>query len=804
MSLSRELKHALRSLARSPGFSAAVVLILSLGVGANAAIYSVVRAVILRPLPFPEPDRLVVVPARHHPNEMGEEVSPGNFLDWRRESRSFERLGAFGPATLNLMHGGSPERLQAAQITPGALEAFGTKPLLGRLFFDEEEASGSRLAILSYGLWKSHFAGDPAIVGRTIRLSGIEHPVVGVMPPEFRFPRGFPDEVRLWVPFRFTPERAADRQSRWIYAMGRLKPGVSIAAAQREMDALTAALARQYPSENGGWGARVASLQEHLVGRVRPALLILLGTALLVLLVACANIGNLELARASSRRSEMAVRSALGASRAALLRPLLFEASALAVAGAAAGVFLAHGSLRLLMALAPRDIPRLDEVRIDGGVFVFALGVSLLTAILFALAPALLAWRARPSDDLRDGRGSSGAKHARVRRLVTVAEVAGALVLLVGAALLLTSLRRLGRVEPGFDAKDVMTMEVVLPRARYPDDAKIAAFFGELSQRAARLPGVESAGGVSHLPLSGSNSTEGYLVEGRPPADPNEIPEAAIRVVTPDYIRTVRIPLIAGRDFTAADTAESPRVLLVNRTFADLYWGVGEAVGKRIFFAGSQGRSPAWEVVGVVGDIRHSRLDLPAVPEIYTSYAQGPYDNVVLTVRSKAAPETLARMLRAEAARIDPEQPVFNLRTMESVLDESISEPRFTTTLLSVFAVLALVLAAAGISSVIAYSVASRRREIGIRIALGSPRRRVLGLVLREAMGLAGGGIGAGLLLSLPATRGMSGLLFGVRPHDPWILGSAAALLAAVALAASLVPAFRASRVSPLAVLRSP
>ena len=452
----------------------------------------------------------------------------------------------------------------------------------------------------------------------------------------------------------------------------------------------------------------------------------------------------------------------------------------------------------------PREVPRLDEVHLDSGVLAFALVLAVGVGAAFAVAPALLAWRSDPARALQaEGREAGGAGSTRARRFVTVAEIATALVLIVGASLLLTSLARLLRVEPGFEPRDVLTSEVVLPPSRYPDDARRSAFFRALAARAAALPGVESAAGVSHLPLSGSNSTEGFLVEGRPPADPNEIPEAAVRTVTPGYFRTLSIPILAGRDFEQGDRPGAAPVVVVNRAFADRYWGVEGAVGGRIFFADSRQRSAPQEVVGVVGNVHHASLDAPPVPEIYVCYEQRPYDAMFLVVRSKAS-SALAAALRNEVARLDPELPVFNVRTMTAVLAQSTSEPRFYAALIAIFAGLALLIAAAGIYSVLAYSATQRRREMGIRLALGAPRRHVAALVIREAMALTGAGIAAGVVAAALATRGLASLLFGVRPLDPVIFAAAVLLLSIVAAAASLLPAARCARVSPLAALRSP
>ncbi len=801
--IGRDLAYAVRTLRKSPAFAAIVIGILALGIGANAAIFSVVNAVVLRPLPYRSPDRLVMLPAAHRPNDQGAEVAPATFLDWRRESRSFAQLGAYGPASVNLTGTGSPERLQAAVITPGALAALGTKPLLGRLFLPEEEGPQTRVALLSFGLWSSRFGSDPGIVGKVIRLSDIEYPIVGVMPPQFRFPSFGTSDVRLWMPLRITPERSRDRQSRWLYAVGRLRDGVSLSAAQQEMDGLTRSLALQYPEFNKDWGVRLVPLRDALVGRVRPALLILMGTVLLVLVIACANVANLQLARAAGRSREMAIRCAIGASGRDVLRQLLAEGLTLALLGGLLGVALSQACLRLLVTWSSRYIPRLAEVGMDGRVLLFAVVVSILTGVLFGLVPARSALKVDLVGGLREGgrAASSGVAHIRFRRMLTVAELAGAVVLLVGAALLLSSLARLQRVEPGLDPRGVLTMEVVLPQARYADAANRSAFFRELVARASRVPGVEAAGGVANLPFSGSNSTESFVIEGRAPADPADVPEAGYRTVTPGYFRALRIPLLRGRGFSERDTATSPRVVVVNKTFADRYWPGENAVGKRIVL--TEGSPLSNEVIGVIGDVRHTRLDVATVPEIYVCYEQDAPDSMVLAVRSKVDPAALGARLREEVAGLDPEQPVFNLKTMEGVVEESTSEPRFYTTLLGVFAALAIVLSVLGVYSIISYSVAQRGHEFAIRAALGARRVDVLMLVAGEGMALAGIGILVGLAAAWVATRGLASLLFGVRPDDPLIFGATAGLLAGAALAASLVPALRASRANPASAFRA-
>ncbi|HSL83188.1 MAG TPA: ABC transporter permease, partial [Thermoanaerobaculia bacterium] len=508
-SIGRDVVFGVRMLGKRPGFTLVVVLILALGLGANTAIFSVLHSVILRPLPFPDADRLVMVRGSHFPDEMGEEVAIANLLDWRRENRSFDQLGAYAPASLNLTGGDTPERIETAQVSPGAMAALGVQPVLGRLFLADEEGPESRLAILSYGIWRSHFGGDPDILGEVIRLSGIEYPVVGVMPPDFQFPS---EKAQLWFPLRITEDRANDRRERWAYPFGRLKAGVSLVAAQADMDRVTAALAQEYPEFNKNWGVRLVPLHQHLVGEVRPALLTLQVTVFLLLLLACANVANLQLARAASRRTEMAVRSAIGASSPAILRQLLIEGMILAGLGGLVGLLLAFWGLRLLIAINPDYIPRLDQVGIDPTVLLFTLGLAALTGLVFGLVPARSALKRNLVQDLQEGSAtsSSGLGQIHFRRLLTVFEVVGSLVLMIGAGLLLASLSHLRSVEPGFNPEDVVTLELVLPRSRYPDGPQRAAFFREIAERASGLPGVNAAGGTSSLPLSGSSASASY------------------------------------------------------------------------------------------------------------------------------------------------------------------------------------------------------------------------------------------------------------------------------------------------------
>ena len=768
--IGRDLRSGLRTLRKNPGFAIVVIGVLGLGIGANTAIFSLIDAVLLRPLPYPAPERLLLLPAQHRPNAMGAEVSLANFLDWRRESRSFEHLGAWAPASFD-MTAGSPERVQGARITPAGLQALGMKPLLGRLFLPDEEGPESRVALLSYGFWRSRFGGDPRVIGTVVRLSGFEFPVVGVMPPEFQFPAA---DVQIWTPLRMTERRVQDRQSRYLYAVGRLKTGVSLRSAQAEMDAVTAALASEHPDQNRDWGVRLVPLRESLTGGTRPVLLILLATVALVLVIACANIANLQLARAASRRREMAIRSAMGASTADVLRQLLVEGSMLAFAGGLLGVVLAKGSLHLLAAWSA---PGAEHVRIDGRVLLFTLGISALTGLVFGLVPARAALRLDLLEDLREqGRGATGgSRQNRFRRLLTAGQVATALVLLIGAGLLLSSLARLQRVEPGFNPRDLSTLEVVLSSPRYSEPERRTAFVRELVGRVSRLPGVRSAAAVAQLPFSGSNSTTGLHDRRAAACLPGSRPEAGLREVTPGFFRALEIPVVEGRDFSPRDTARSPGVVLVNRTFARRYWPGSSAVGKRI--ALSDGAGSAREIVGVVADIRHTALDVPAVPEIYVCFEQNAGDDVVLVARSTDGGATLDAQLRAAVASLDPEQPVFHMRKMETVLAASTARSERTTALVGGFAALALILAVLGVYSVISYSVAHRGREFAIRLAVGGRRRDVMRLVLGEGMTVALGGIGAGLAVAWVSTRFLASQLFEVGADDLTTFAATAAVL---------------------------
>jgi putative ABC transport system permease protein len=795
--LLRDLRYGARSLLRSRTFAAVSVIVLALAIGANTAVFSLINSVLLRPLPYSQPDRLLMLPAHHVPDEMGAEVAPGTFADWRRMQHSFADVGAYAFASLNLTSGDSPERLQGSVITPGALAAVGVRPILGRLFLPGEEGTDARFALLSYGLWRSHFGADPGILGRVVRLDGIAFPVVGVMPPDFHFPR---NDVTVWIPLRLTPERLRNREDRWTYVIGRLAPGVSLTAAQREMDGISRELARQFPRDNADWGVRLVPLQTYLVGGSRAALLILFATVLLVLLIGCANLANLQLVRGAGRRREIAIRSAMGATPSAMLRQLAVESLLLALCGGALGLLLARWALTLLGASGSRYLPRLEEVRIDPPVLLFTLLLAVVTGVLFGVAPGLGALRPDLAGTLREsGRGASGSAHQnRLRQVLTLSEISIALALLIGAGLLLGSLQRLQSVDPGFKPENVVTLDLVLPAVKTTDNARMSAYFRELMSRVRSLPGVQAAGAAYNLPLAGGNMTESFALGAAAPPNTPNLPEAGFRGITPGYFAALRIPLLQGRDFTDHDRADTPKVVVVNRAFVRRYWPHDDPLGQRLYLDGNS----LTTVVGVAGDVKHESLDEPTKPAIYVCYEQQPFDAATLVVRTAASPASMLGQLRSTVHSYDPDQPVFNARTMTSVLAASTSSSRFYSSLLSFFAGLSLLLALLGVYGTISYGVSQRRQEIGIRMALGASHQTILRLVVGEAAALAFAGVGVGLVLAFALTRSLRSLLFGISASDPTVFLLTSVALTVGALGASFLPARKASRINPVIALR--
>ena len=797
--LLRDIRYGIRSLIKRPAFTIVALIALALGIGANTAIFSLVNGVLLRPLPFEEPDRLVWMWGNIRNAGNRASVSPPDFLDFRNENKTFEEFAASFtmPLALNLTGSGEPERLSAAGITGNYFQALGAKPLLGRTFVVENEKPGNdQVVVLSYALWQKRFGGDPAIVGKTITLDGKAREVIGVMPQHFNFPRA----AGLWFPINFDidPDMKL-RKAHFMRPIGKLKEGVTIAQAQADMDVIARRLEEQYPESNTGWSLRLVSLREQLVGNTRPTLFILLGAVGFVLLIACANVANLLLVRAAARQKEIALRTALGAGRFRIVRQMITESVLLALMGGTLGTLLAIWGVDLLVTLSADNIPSTAQISIDATVLGFTLLISLLTGVLFGLAPALRTMNLNLTDSLKEGgrSGSEGARRNRTRSVLVVIESAVAVMLLVGAGLLVRSLIQLQNTSPGFDAHNVMTMNLTLTREKYSTPEKASSFFQELEGRVRGLPGVESVGLVTELPLSGQLNDMPFSVEGRPPVTIDQAFDADFRRVNQHYLSTLRIPLLRGRNFTEQEVRQSAKVLLISELLASQVFPNEDPLGKRLIFV--MGPQP-WEIIGIVGDIRDRALETQPLPAMYLpTYANG---RTNLVIRTQGDPTSITAAVRKEVQALDPDQPVADVRTMEQWVETSVAAPRYRTLLLGLFALLALVLASTGIYGVMSYSVAQRTHEIGVRMALGARQLDVLKLVVRQGMGLVLIGVALGLVGAFALTRVMSSLLFGVGAKDPVTFAVVATLLTLVALVACYVPARRATKVDPLVALR--
>jgi putative ABC transport system permease protein len=810
-----DLRYAARTLGRSPGFTAAAVLTLALGIGANAAVWSVVHAVLLRPLPYPHPERLVMLweTASQEPRDS---FSGPDFLDYRerlagRDGRKpFAGLAAFIASGVQLDGENGPERIRGCTATEGFFQLLGARPSLGRTFLAEDHRPGAApVIVLTDGLWRRRFGADPRIVGKSLPVNGRSATVVGVLPAGFRFSiPGFLRPVEVWTPLALSP--GGDRGGHMLRVLGRLKPGVTSDAVQSELAATAALLARQYPGTNDGVGVRLIPLHEQIAGSSRRALLVLLTAVGLVLLTACANVANLLLARAASRRREIAVRRALGAGRLRLVSQLLAESLLLAALGGGLGLLFAAWGLDLLVPLGGAQLPRADEIGFDRATVAFTAGAVLLTALLFGLAPALSAARQAPGEGLREGeRGGSGVGRRRARGALAVAEVALALVLSTGAGLLIRSFLGLLDTRPGFEPRGVLTATVVLPKWKYHEGPAQAAALEQLVDRVAALPGVRVAGAIDDLPLDGDRDANTYVVPGMP-ADAKSLPDAEIRSITPGYFAAMGIPLAAGRPFAAADSGKAPPVVIVNQALARSSFPGVDPVGKRLSFDGKE-----WlEIVGVAGDVRDLALDAPAEREIYRPAAQTPGIRMTLVLAGgergnanagnpgNAAISGLANAVRQAAQAVDRELVVTRVEPMTEVIGAGLAERRFHVLLLGLFAAAAFALAALGVYGVISSGVAERTREIGIRVALGAGRGAVLRMVLGQGAALAAAGVAIGTALALGLTQLLAGLLYGVGAADPGTFAAAALLLASVALFASLLPAARAARLDPVVALK--
>jgi len=796
--LIRDLRYAIRSLLKRPGFTMVALIALALGIGANTAIFSLVNAVLLKPLPFAEPDRLVWMWGNIRNGGNRASVSPLDFLDYRRQNRTFEQFAAaFSvPLPLNLTGTGEPERLTGAGVTGNYFQALGVTPLLGRTFVLENENTGNdHVVVLSYGLWQKRFAGDTGIINKTITLDGETCAVIGVMPKEFNFPQS----SELWVPLNF--DRSPDmkqRKAHFLRPIGKLKPGVTLEQAQADTDIVARQLEQQYPDTDTGWNLRLVSLREQLVGNTRPTLFLLFGAVGFVLLIACANVANLLLVRAASRQKEIALRTALGASRFRIARQMITESVLLALAGGTLGVLLAAWGIDFLVKLSEGSIPSTAQVRIDLPVLGFTFLLSLLTGVLFGLAPALRTMKLSLGETLKEGgRAGEGIQRNRTRSLLVVLESAVAIVLLIGAGLLIRSLIELQNVNPGFDAHNVLTMRVDLPRQKYPTPDKAVTFFQQLEDRIAGLPGVETVGLITELPLSGQPNDMPFTVEGRANDSGDQTFDFDFRRVNDKYFRAMRIPLLRGRNFTEKEVVESAKLVIISELLAKEVFPNEEPIGKRLVMW--MNKQP-FEIIGVVGDVRHRGMEFQAAPAMYFATHQNGGTNLV--IRTLGDPLGLAAAVRKEVQAIDPDQPVATVRTMEGWLDSAVATPRYRTALLAVFALVALMLASTGIYGVMSYSVTQRTHEIGVRMALGARQFDVLRLVVRQGMSLVLIGVGLGLFGAIALTRVMSSLLFGVSAKDPATFLAVAILLAVVAFVACYIPALRATKVDPLVALR--
>jgi putative ABC transport system permease protein len=799
-SMLQDLRYGLRRLSKSPGFTLVAAGALALGIGANTAIFSVVNAVLLRPLPYPEPEQLVQIwESRPRMNMARVESSPNEFLAWADESQSFSQLAAVDFASFNLTGRGEPERVSAALVTASYFPLLGAAPAHGRAFLPEEDQPGKdNVAVLGHDLWQNRFGGDPAVVNQTVSLDGVACTVVGVMPRGFRLP----NDARLARPVAFNAEDRTRPGSHFLQVFGRLKDGVTRERAEAEMAGIAARLEQTFASTNVGHQIVLVPLHEQLVGDVRPALLVLLGAVGLVLLIACANLANLLLARAEARRKEVAVRAALGASRWRIVRQLLAESVLLAALGGGAGLLLAAWGVDILVGLDPAGVRRVGEVGLDAGVLAFTVALSLATGLLFGLAPALQASKTDFVETLKEGGRSTGGGpgRSRLRGALVVSEVALTLVLLVGAGLLVKSFARLLEVDPGLDPRGVLTLDLSLPPAKYAERHQIAAFYQQLLAEVAALPGVETAGAVSVLPLAGDDNSNFVQIEGRPPLPPGQALRAGRRNVSTDYFNALRIPLKAGRGIAPSDAADAPPVAVINEAMARSFFAGEDPLGKRLRTGGD--KSPWVTVVGVVGDVRHRGLEVDTRPEMFFPHAQSPSRQMTLAVRTAGDPVSLVGPVRERVRAVDQDQPVGNVKTMETWVAESVASRRFSVLLLGVFALVAAALAAVGIYGVVSYGVAQRTHELGLRIALGARPRDVLRLVIRQGMRMTLIGAALGLAAALALTRVMSGLLYGVTATDPVVYAGVALLLVGVALLACYVPARRATKVDPMEALR--
>ena len=796
----KDVRYALRTLARRPGFTAVAAITLALGIGANTAIFSVVNGVLLRPFDYPEAERLVALRESNPSKQPDSQVSPANFLEWQRQNTVFSDLATYRTVSYNLTGDGNPERLLAGRVSAGFFKTLGVGPILGREFSPEEDQLGrDKVVLISEGLWRRRFGSDASVIGKTLKLSGENFTVIGVMPASLRLPDQ--RERELWTPIAFTENERIYHHVRFVEAIARLKPGVTLDQAQAEMTAIAGRLAQAHPDANQGWTIRIAPVLDFAVGDARKILWILFSAVGLVLLIACANVTNLLLARAATRQKEIAIRVALGAGRLRIIRQLATESLLLALLGAVVAWPMAVWGLKALLAIAPADLPRLADVTIDNRALLFTLGITLLTGLIFGLVPALQSVNANSNQTLKDGgsEGNRGGTGRRIGNLLIAGEVALAVMLLVGSGLLLRTIWQLHNVNPGFDDRNALAVTLQLSDKKYADTKQVAQFSEKLVQQVSTMPGVEATGVARILPIA-HELTLGYYVEGKPRESDNQLPQTNYSAVSADYFDAMRIPLIAGRMFDDRDNQQSPRVAIVSAELAQRVFPGEDPIGRRINV--TTGPENFREIVGVVGDVTQQGLVRGASQHVYEPFSQAPSNFMTLIVRGSSDPTALVPAIRSKVLELDQELPLQRVTTLDKIIANSIRQQRFTSVVLSVFAAVALVLAVAGLYGVISYSVAQRTRELGIRLALGAQVGDVLRLVLKQGMTYVLIGEVIGIVGAYALTGLMQGLLFGVTATDKATFITVAVSLFLVALVACYVPARRATKVDPLIALK--
>jgi predicted permease len=805
--LRQDLRYGLRTLAKNPAFTSIAIIALALGIGANSAIFSVVDAVLLRPLPFKKPEQLVMLwENAAHLGFPKNTPSPANFLDWQKQATAFTGMAAMIERSFNLTGVGEPERLDGRRVSANLFDLLGVRAILGRTFVPDDDRPGTHVVLLSYSLWQRRFGSDPSVIGRALTLNGESYTVIGIMPGFVQLPGFANRNDQLWVPVAFPPEEAAQRGNHFLEVIARMKPGITLKQAQAEMDTIAARLAQQYPTHNTRIGAVVVPLHEQVVGDIKPALLILLGAVGFVLLIACANVANLLLARAAVRQKEIALRLALGASRSRLTRQFLTESVLLAVFGAGLGLLLALGGIRILKRFVPATISQVQTINIDARVLIFTAFVAVVTGIAFGLAPALQASHLNLNDTLKEGGrdAGGGSKGNRLRGLLVIGEVAVSFVLLIGAGLLINSFFHLRNLEPGFRADHLLTMKVDLSEVKYPDRERRAVFFDEVIRRVRTLPGVQTAAVAGNLPLTYNGDSMNISVEGLPDPPPDQRPDVIFRAIGPGYFGTMGIPIIRGRDFTDQDKADSKDVVVISEKTAQHFWPGQDPIGRRLKPGSSTSNTPWREVIGIVKDVRQNDFIAAPKMQMYFTYRQlKDLAPNALVIRTSIAPLSLAASARDAIWSVDKDQTVADIDTMDHIVAQAVARQRFSMLLLGLFAALALLLASVGIYGVMSYSVAQRTHEIGIRIALGARRADVLQMTIKQGLKLVGAGMILGLAAAFILTRVLESLLFGISATDPVTFFGISLVLLAVAILASYLPALRATRVDPIIALRA-